>query len=100
MIVVERRSLLEPQIVALAIVAIVLEDGDVLVADALDDAPDDGGLAGSRTAGHADDDKPRTVLFPGGWRGFWRHDSAILTRFFTAFHNLVRTSADVPEHYR
>ena len=47
MIVVERRPLLEPQVVAVAIVAIVLEDGHLIVADALDDPPHDGGLAGA-----------------------------------------------------
>ena len=62
MIVVERGALLEPQVVAIAIVAIVLEDGDLVVAEALDDAPDDGGLAGARAAGHPDHQRGGTCV--------------------------------------
>ena len=41
MVVVERGAFLEPQIVAIAIVPIVLQEGDVLEAQAVDDSPDD-----------------------------------------------------------
>ena len=47
MVVVERGALLEPQVVPIAVVAIVLEHGDLVVAQAVDDAPHDGGLARS-----------------------------------------------------
>jgi hypothetical protein len=59
MVVVERRPLLEPQVVAVAVVPIVLEHGDLAVADALDDAADDRGLAGAGPAGDADDEGMR-----------------------------------------
>ncbi len=45
MIVVERSPLLEAEIVPIAVIPIVLEDRDLLVADALDDAADDRRLA-------------------------------------------------------
>jgi hypothetical protein len=56
-VVVQRRPLFEPQVVAIAVIPIVLEDGDLLVADALDDAPHDRRLAGSGTARNADDER-------------------------------------------
>ena len=59
MIVVERGALLEPQIVAIAIIPVVIEHGDLVVADALDDAADDRGFARARAAGDADDERSR-----------------------------------------
>ena len=59
MVVIERRPLLEAQVAAIAIVPIVLHDGDLVVAQALDDAADDGGLAGAGSAGDSDDDGVR-----------------------------------------
>ena len=56
MVVVERRPLFEPEVVAIPVVAIVLEDGDAAVVDRVEDAADDGRLAGPRPAGDADDD--------------------------------------------
>jgi len=47
MVVVERGALLEAEIVAVAIVAVVVEDHHIVGAEALDDAADDGGLAGA-----------------------------------------------------
>jgi len=43
-VVVERRALFQPQIVAIAVVTVVLEDDDVLGAQAVHDPADDGGL--------------------------------------------------------
>ncbi len=55
-VVVQRGALLEAQIVAVAVVPVVFEDGHLLRAQAFDDAPDDGGLAGAGAAGDADED--------------------------------------------
>ena len=57
MIVVERRTLLEPQIVAITVVTIVLEHDDLLWTEAVDDVTDDGRLARAGSAGDADDDR-------------------------------------------
>ena len=57
MIVIERGTLLEPQIVAVTVVPIVLENDDLLWSEAVDDVPDDGRLAGAGSARHADDDR-------------------------------------------
>jgi hypothetical protein len=59
MVVVERGPFLEPELAAIAVVAIVFEKGDAFLAETLDDAPDDGGLAGTGASGHADDDGRR-----------------------------------------
>ena len=56
MVVVERGAFLEAQIVPVAVVAIVIEHRHLVRAEALDDAPDHGGLAGAGPAGHAHDD--------------------------------------------
>ena len=65
MIVIERRALLEPQIVAVAVVAIVGENGHLVVADAVDDPAHDGCLARCRTAGYADDERQRRLRCVG-----------------------------------
>ncbi len=57
MIVIERGTLLEPQIVAVTVVPIVLEDDDLLWTETVDDVPHDGRLAGAGSARHADDDR-------------------------------------------
>ncbi len=62
MVVVERGALFEPEIVAIAIVPIVLEDRDLVIADALDDPADDGGFARRRAACHADDQRDGSRL--------------------------------------
>ncbi len=91
MIVVERGPLLEPQIVAVAVVAIVLEDDDLLWTEAVDDVPDDGRLAGAGSARDADDDRFRLVGRCGRPIGAWHaHD---LTPFFTVFHTAGKPPA-------
>ena len=45
MVVVERGAFLEPQIVAIAVVAIVIAASDVLESQAVDDAADHGGFS-------------------------------------------------------
>ncbi len=45
MIIIQRGTLLEPQIVAITVVTIVLEDDDLLWSEAVDDVTDDGRLA-------------------------------------------------------
>ncbi len=55
-VVVERGALFEAQVVAIAIVAVVFEDADLVAAEAVDDAFDDRGLAGAGTAGDTNHD--------------------------------------------
>ncbi len=55
-VVVERRPLFEAQVVAIPVVAIVIEDGDTAVVDGVDDAPYDRGLTGAGPSGDANDD--------------------------------------------
>src|SRR5690606_9479670 len=56
MVVVERGPLFEPQIVARTIVPVVLDQTDLVVAEALDDPADDSRLAGAGPAGDANDE--------------------------------------------
>jgi hypothetical protein len=56
MVVVERRALFEPEIVPILVVPIVIEDGDAIVAERIDDASDDRGLAGTGSARDPDND--------------------------------------------
>src|SRR4029453_2592981 len=51
MIVVERCPLLESKIVPIAVIAVGLKEGDLVVSDALDDAPDDRRLSRGGSAG-------------------------------------------------
>ena len=47
-------NLVEAQVVAIAVVAIVLEEGNLFRTEAIDDPPDHCGLARARPAGHSD----------------------------------------------
>jgi uridine kinase len=58
MVVVQRRTLLEAQVAPVPVVAVVLEHRHLVVAEALDDAPDDGGLARPRSARDANHHRP------------------------------------------
>ena len=80
-VVVEGGALLEPKVVAVAIVAVVLEHDDLLGSQALDDLPDDGRLARAGSAGDADDDRLGPARF--GSAPWHAHG---LTLFFTVFH--------------
>jgi len=62
MVVVEGGALLDPQIVAVAIITIVVEHGDLLQAQAVDNALHHRGLAGPGAPGHANH-KRRTTRF-------------------------------------
>ena len=64
MVLVERGAILEPQIEPVAVVAIVIEDRDRVGPERLDDAADDGGLAGAGPAGDADDQPALLWLWP------------------------------------
>jgi len=55
MVVVERRSFFQAQVVAIAVIAVVFEDDDLLGSEAVHDPADNRGLAGARAAGNADD---------------------------------------------
>ena len=57
MVVVERGPLFEPQVVAIAVVAIVIQQRDVFGAEAVDDPPDHRGLARPGSAGHANHER-------------------------------------------
>ena len=57
MVVVEGGALFETQVVAIAIVAIVLEERDVLETEAVDDPPDDRGLSRPGPARHSDHER-------------------------------------------
>ena len=71
MVVVERGAILEPQVEAIAVVAIVVEDGDAVGAERLDDAADDGGLARAGSAGDADHETAVLAeVLVRGWRLF------------------------------
>ena len=59
MVVVERGALFEAQVIAIAIVAIVLEKRHVLGTETVDNAPDNRGFARSRTAGHSNHERRR-----------------------------------------
>jgi 2,4-dienoyl-CoA reductase-like NADH-dependent reductase (Old Yellow Enzyme family) len=67
------RRFLEPQVEAIAVVAIVVQRRHAVGAERLDDAPDDGGLARARPAGHPDDQPAllAAVAVPV-WRPFCR----------------------------
>ena len=67
-IVVERGPLLERQIVAVAVVAVVLEHDDLLGAEAVDNLPDDGRLARAGSAGDADHHRPGPAALDRGRR--------------------------------
>jgi hypothetical protein len=56
MVVVECGTLFQPQVVAIPVVAIVIEDNHVFGPEALDNAADDSRLAGSGTSRYANDD--------------------------------------------
>src|SRR4051812_1972665 len=72
MVVIEGCAFFQAQIVAIPVVAIVLEHDDLVGAKAVDDAADHGGLAGAGAAGDADH----------GWRsmtgGRWKRHRLIL----------------------
>jgi hypothetical protein len=68
MVVIERGALLEPEVEPIAIVAIMLEHRNRDVAQTVHDPPDDRGLAGSRSAGHADDEGFGSDVFPAVYR--------------------------------
>src|SRR6476646_10747153 len=57
MIVIEGGPLFQAQIVAVPVIAIVFEHGDLVVADAFDDASDDRRLPRAGTARDADDER-------------------------------------------
>jgi hypothetical protein len=61
-IVVERRPLLQPEVVAIAVVAIVVEHGHPAVVDRIDDPPDDGSLARAGSARHSDHDRLHRLI--------------------------------------
>ena len=82
MIVVERGAFFEAEIVAIAVIAIVLEHNDLLRTQAVDDAPDDRRFAGAGAAGDTYDNR-----FDRAMTGVARTHE--VTSFFTVFHQPV-----------
>jgi hypothetical protein len=97
-IVIERSAFFEAQLVAVAIIAVMLEDRDLPVPEAFHDSLDDGGLARRRPAGNPDYDRTGNAAVPGSCHVRCR-SAAAATAFFRQFQLAGDDTVDVTSQY-